>query len=361
MLASGIVGVPNAGKSTLFCALSRAAAEVSTYPFCTIEANRAVVPVPDPRLDRLGEIFGQESRIPTAIDFIDIAGLVRGAHQGHGLGNRFLGHIREVDAIIHVVRCFHRPDVPHVDGSVDAVRDVETVNTELVLADLETVERRRQKPKRGMSIEEIRLQETALDKLEAALRDGQPASTAVMDAAERPIAAELFLLTMKPTLYVANVDEADMLTEGPELAHLRRWAGSNAHEVTPIAARLEAEVAELDENDATDFVEEYGLPELGLGRVVDAAYRTLNLIRFFTAVGKECRAWTLQRGSTAVEAAGKIHTDMEKGFQKAEVIAFDDLARIGSWSQAKDSGHVRSEGRDYVVQDGDVMLFKFST
>jgi hypothetical protein len=361
MVASGIVGVPNAGKSTLFCALSRAAAEVSTYPFCTIEANRAVVPVPDPRLDELGEIFGQESRIPTAIEFTDIAGLVRGAHQGHGLGNRFLGHIREADAILHVVRCFDRPDVPHVDGSVDAVRDVEVVNTELMLADLETVERRRQKAKRGMSLEEIQLQDAALAKLEAVLRDGRPASSVFMDAEEREVAAELFLLTMKPVLYVANVDEADMLTEGPELARLRGWAQPNGHQVIPIAARLEAEVAELAEDDATDFVEEYGLPELGLGRVVEAAYRLLDLITFFTAVGKECRAWTLKRGSTALEAAGKIHTDMAKGFQKAEVLSFDELARIGSWPEAKEKGHVRSEGREYVVQDGDVMLFRFST
>jgi ribosome-binding ATPase YchF (GTP1/OBG family) len=213
-----------------------------------------------------------------------------------------------------------------------------------------------------MSIEEIRLQETVLDRLEAALQEGKPASTVVVaEPEQQQLAAELFLLTMKPVLYVANVDEADMLNEGPELAHLRAWARGHGHTVTPIAARLEAEVAELAEDDATDFVEEYGLPELGLGRVVQAAYGVLDLITFFTAVGKECRAWTVKRGSSATEAAGKIHTDMAKGFQKAEVIAFDDLARTGSWSEARDNGHVRMEGRDYVVEDGDVMVFKFST
>jgi GTP-binding protein YchF len=248
-----------------------------------------------------------------------------------------------------------------VDGSVDAVRDVETVNTELVLADLETIERRRLKHKRGMSIEEIRFQQTVLGKLEAALQEGKPASTATLVWPEQELAAGLFLLTMKPMLYVANVDETDMLTEGPQLAHLREWARSNGQSVISIAARLEAEVAELAENDATDFVEEYGLPELGLGRVVHMAYATLDLITFFTAVGKECRAWTLERGSRAVDAAGKIHTDMEKGFQKAEVIAFDDLAPIGSWSAARDNGQVRMEGREYIVNDGDVMQFRFST
>jgi hypothetical protein len=360
MVSCGIVGMPNVGKSTLFCALSKANAEVSSYPFCTIEANRAVVPVPDARLDRVGGIFEQETRIPATVEFIDIAGLVRGAHEGHGLGNQFLAHVRQVDAILHVVRCFDRPDVPHVESTVDGVRDAETVNLELALADLATVERRQQKAKRGMALDEIQLEQRTLGKLHEALSRGTAARKLSFDPEEFRVVQELFLLTMKPQLIIANVDEADVLSEGPRLMHIRDWARANGETVIPICAQLEQEVGELDVNDARAFVEEMGWPELGLERVVEASHRLLDLVTFFTAVGKECRAWTIPRGSTAQQAAGKIHTDMAKGFQKADVIAFEALDQVASWPAARDQGLIRSEGREYMVQDGDVVVFKFS-
>ncbi|MFQ6132009.1 MAG: redox-regulated ATPase YchF [Armatimonadota bacterium] len=361
MVSCGLVGMPNVGKSTVFCALTRATAEVSSYPFCTIEVNKAVVPVSDERLERVGEIFDQETRTPAQAEFIDIAGLVRGAHQGHGLGNQFLANIRQCDAILHVVRCFDRPDVAHVDGAVDAVRDVEVVNLELILADLGTVERRRQKRKKGMTPEQIALEQGLLDKLAEAFDQEKPARALEYTREEQEILAGLFLLTMKPTLIVANVDEDDILADGPELARLRTWAKQHGEQLVPISAQLEHDVAELDNEEARDFVEEMGLPELGVEKVVHAAYRLLNLVTFFTAVGKEARAWPIRRGSTAERAAAKVHTDMAKGFNKAEVIGFEELARIGSWQQAREKGAVRTEGRDYVVKDGDVMHFRFGS
>ena len=359
MLSCGLVGMPNAGKSTVFCALTKAQAEVSSYPFCTIEPNAAVVAVPDPRLDRLGEIFEQDERLPAPIEFIDIAGLVRGAHQGHGLGNQFLARVRECDAILHVVRCFRRADVPHVDGLVDAVRDAETVSVELALADLQTVQRRRDRRRKGMAPEQIADEEAVLGKLEAALNEGRPARSLAFAEAEREILDELFLLTAKPTLLLANVDEGDLLGPGPELVRLREWAAGWGEPMLAISARLEADIAELPGHEARDFVEEMHLPELGLTKVVQAAFGLLNLITFFTGVGRELRAWPVRQGTTAVEAAAKVHTDMAARFQKAEVIGFAELDRSGSWSQARDRGLVRNEGRQYILADGDVVHFRF--
>ncbi len=361
MLSCGLVGMPNVGKSTVFCALTKAQAEVSSYPFCTIEPNAAVVGVPDPRLDRLGEIFDQEQRLPAQIEFIDIAGLVRGAHQGHGLGNQFLARVRECDAILHVVRCFRHADVPHVDGLVDAVRDAEAVGLELVLADLETVQRRRQKRAKGMSAEQIAAEQDLLDRLEAALDDGRPARTLSLTDAEQAVLNELFLLTAKPTLLLANVDEDDLLGEGPELSRLKAWAARRLQPLVAVSARLEADLAELPGDEARDFVDEMDLPELGLAKVVQAAFGLLDLITFFTGVGRELRAWPVPRGTTAVDAAGVIHSDMAARFNKAEVVPYADLDRVGSWAAAREQGLLRNEGRHYVLSDGDVMHFKFGT
>ena len=361
MVSCGLVGMPNVGKSTLFCALTKATAEVSSYPFCTIDVNKAVVPVPDERLARVGEIFGQDVQTPAQMEFIDIAGLVRGAHQGHGLGNQFLAYVRQCDAILHVVRCFDQPEVAHVHGVVDAVRDVEVVNLELILADLGTVERRRQKRHKGMTPEEIGLEERLLAKLAQAFDQGQPARAVRYDPEERGVLEGLFLLTLKPTLIVANVGEDDILADGPELARLKAWAQQHGERLLPISARLEHDVGELDADEARDFEEEMGLPELGLGKVVEAAYGLLDLVTFFTAVGKEAKAWPVPRGTTGVEAAAKVHTDMARGFNKADVIGLAELSAIGSWTRARETGAVRSEGREYVVKDGDVIHFKFGS
>jgi len=352
MLSVGIVGLPNVGKSTIFNALCAGGAKVSNYAFCTIEPNRAVVSVPDARLETVGRIFGQETLTPAAIEFVDIAGLVRGAAAGEGLGNQFLAAIREVDAILHVLRCFEAQDVAHIEGEVDPVRDVETVELELILADMAAVERRREKIAsgvKGREKEAVREAEV-LDELTQHLEAGMPARS-MPDVASAAAEAEVQLLTAKPEVYLANVGDGDP-TE---------WRGRWAEELRGrVEGRLEADLAEMDEEEREVFLEELDLWTRGLEQVITACYETLGLVTFYTGVGAEARAWAVRRGTTAAEAAGRIHTDMEKGFVKAEVVSVEELEGLGSWQEAHRAGKVRTEGRDYVVADGDVLLVRFN-
>ncbi|MBT9252469.1 MAG: redox-regulated ATPase YchF [Brockia lithotrophica] len=364
-VSAGIVGLPNVGKSTLFNALTQAGAAAENFPFCTIEPNVGVVPVPDPRLDVLAEMFRSRERIPATVRFVDIAGLVAGASKGEGLGNRFLAHIREVEAIVHVVRAFEDPGVVHVAGRVDPARDIEVVNTELLLADLETVERRLERVgKRARVGEEAARKEAAcLEGLAAHLGEGRPARTwGDRDEECADLLAELHLLTAKPVLYVANVSEA-MLADDPKRHPLVRAVRARAEEegaeVVVLSAALEAELQSLSPEERREFIEAYGLPAPGLDRLVAAAYRLLRQITFFTAGEKEARAWTIREGTKASQAGGVIHSDFERGFIRAEVVAYEDLVRAGGMEEARRRGLVRAEGRDYVVQDGDVILFRF--
>jgi GTP-binding protein YchF len=357
MLSVGIVGLPNVGKSTVFNALSSAGAKVSDYAFCTIEPNHAVVPVPDPRVERVAEIFGQGRAVTTTIEFVDIAGLVRGASRGEGLGNQFLAAIREVDAILHVVRCFADARVAPTESDLDPVREVGVVETELGLADLQSVERRREKIRsaaKGRDKNALR-EEAALEKLAGHLDSGEPARTAAArdEVAE---AVQVFLLTDKPVVYLANTGE-EAGTAEPAAAEL------SAHVAGPVVTlrgKLEADLGELDQQERAAFMAELGIAASGLERVVQACYEALGLVTFYTGIGAEARAWTVARGASAAAAAGCIHSDMERGFVRAEVIGFDALAEVGSWEAAKRAGQVQTEGRDYCVQDGDVLLVRFS-
>jgi len=356
MLSVGIVGLPNVGKSTVFNALCQGGAKVSNYAFCTVEPNRAVVSVPDPRLERLAEIFRQDRVVPAAIEFVDIAGLVRGANKGEGLGNQFLAEIREVDAILHVVRCFYDAQVLHVEGGIDPVRDVEIVELELVLADLETVQRRRQKIASALKghDRDAQREAEALALLAEHLDHGNPARTAP-NAEEIQQAVQFGLLTDKPRLYLANTGEEDA-DSAQAVARLQQWA---AAPVVPVAGKLEADLSELADDERAAFAAELGLSLSGLERVIRACYELLDLLTFFTGVGAEARAWAVPRGTHAATAAGRIHTDMERGFIRAEAIGFDELSRLGSWQHAHRAGRIRSEGRDYIVQEGDVLLIRF--
>jgi hypothetical protein len=360
----GIVGLPNVGKSTLFNALtSTAQAQAANYPFCTIEPNVGRVAVPDERLDTIARLAKSAQIVPTFLEFVDIAGLVRGASKGEGLGNQFLANIREVDAVIHVLRCFESGDVTHVEGSVDPIRDAETVETELMLADLDSLERRAaaaEKKMRGgdkdlaMQLEVMKL---ALD----ALRAGQPVRSVALSPEQRPIMRQMQLLTAKPVLYVCNVEEAAAAAGNAQSARVATRATAEGAEAVTISAAIEAEVAQLgDEAERRAFLADLGLTETGLARVIRAGYRLLDLITFFTAGPKEARAWTVRRGARAPEAAGAIHTDFERGFIKAETIGYDDFVACGGEQGAKDAGRMRQEGKDYVVRDGDVMLFRFN-
>lgn len=364
MMRIGIVGLPNAGKSTLFNALTQAGAQVASYPFTTIDPNVGIVPVPDPRLDRIASIVKPEKVTPATVEFVDIAGLVKGASRGEGLGNRFLGHIREVDAIAHVIRCFTNPDVPHVSGNLNPVLDAEIVETELILADIETVKKRRDKAAKMQKSGDRHYQEETIlmDRLKGELEGGKPAKLIPLSDEEKACIQSLFLLTMKPVVYVANIGENDLKDSAAYLRVLTEWIqsrGENAP-VVAISARLESELADLTPDEAQEYLQELGMESSGLKKLVIAAYSALDLITFYTTKGTETRAWTLRRGETAFEAAGKIHTDMQRGFIKAEVIRYEDLVSAGSFAEAREKGLLRQEGREYPVQDGDVILFRFS-
>ncbi len=357
----GIVGLPNVGKSTLFNALTRAGIQAENYPFCTIDPNVGVVPVPDPRLNALAAIVKPKQIIPATVEFVDIAGLVAGASKGEGLGNQFLAHIRETDAIAHVVRCFENDDVIHVSGGVNPRSDIETINTELALADLATVEKallRAEKAAKAGSREALE-RKAVLERVQTHLNTGTPLRTLALAAGERELLRELFLLTGKPVLYVANVAE-DGFVDNPLLDQVREIAGQETAGVVPVCAAIEAELAELDDADKAEFLTDYGLSEPGLDRVIHAAYKLLGLETYFTAGPKEVRAWTIRAGSTAPQAAGVIHTDFERGFIRAEVIAYADYLAHGGEAGAREAGKWRLEGKEYIVQEGDVMHFRFN-
>ena len=359
----GIVGLPNVGKSTLFNALTEAGADAENYPFCTIDPNIGVVPVPDPRLDWLAEVYKPEKKTPTVIEFVDIAGLVEGASRGEGLGNKFLAHIREVDAIAQVVRCFDDKNISHVDGVISPDRDIDIINTELMMADLAAVEKRLEKAqKQAKSGDKIYLkEEEVLKKLINALEEGKNIRQLELDQIANRLVKELQLLSAKPIIYLANVNEDEIDGADNELVEsVEEHAAKDGAKVVEISAKIEADIAELEEEEKELFLEELGLNESGLDRVIKAGYELLNLITFLTAGEQECRAWTVEKGSTAPEAAGKIHSDMQKGFIRAEIVSFEDLKRVGSMAAAREEGLLRLEGKDYIVQDGDVCHFRFN-
>ncbi len=366
MLKAGIVGLPNVGKSTLFNAVTRTRkAEAANYPFCTIDPNVGMVTVPDERMEVLRGIARTQVVIPAAIEFVDIAGLVKGAAQGEGLGNKFLTHIREVDAIVQVVRCFEDADIHHVTGSVDPVRDIEIINTELVMADLDTVKKRREKlakdVKRGDKAAVA--EDGLLARLEPVLDAGKPALTVSLTPEEKAVTRAFFLLTDKPTLFACNVKESELATAGqnPHVSRVRDYVKSHlACEAVVISAQIESDLVDLPPNEAIEFLKELGVQESGVGSLIRATYHLLGLRTYFTAGEKEVRAWTIHAGDTAPKAAGVIHSDFERGFIKAETVAYADLVRCGSVAVAREKGLYRMEGKEYVVQDGDVMLFKFN-
>ena len=361
----GIVGLPNVGKSTLFNSLTKAGAESANYPFCTIDPNIGIVAVPDQRLKVLSDMYDSAKIVPATIEFVDIAGLVKGASKGEGLGNQFLANIREVDAIVHVVRCFEDTNVIHVDGSVDPLRDIETINFELIFSDIEVLDRRISKSARAAhNDKKIAAEVEFLKKVKAHLEDGQLAKTFVTeDEDEQALLNECNLLTAKPVIFAANVSEDDLADDGAEndyVPKVRDYAKSCEAEVFVVCAQIEQEIAELDDDEKAMFLEDLGLKESGLEKLIKASYSLLGLISYLTAGPIESKAWTITRGTKAPQAAGKIHSDFERGFIKADVISYEDLIANGSMTAARDKGLVRSEGKEYVMQDGDVVLFKFN-
>lgn len=359
----GIVGLPNVGKSTLFNAITSSGIAAENYPFCTIEPNTGVVPVPDPRLDRIAGIVKPQRVLPTTIEFVDIAGLVRGASQGEGLGNQFLGHIRTVDAVAHVVRCFEDENVTHVDDSIDPLRDIETIETELILKDLETVEKRKESAgRRAKTNDRDAKEEIALcDRLDAHLSAGELAINFTPENdREEALLREFHLLTGKPVVYIANTDETGVIEGNEHIRKVEELAAKRGFRVIPVCAKIEAELSELDTDDRAEFLESMGMAEPGLNAIVREGYGLLGLITYFTAGEKEVRAWTVEKGATAPKAAAVIHTDFEKGFIRAEVQKYEDLVRLGGEAAVKEAGLYRVEGKEYIVKDGDVMYFRFN-
>lgn len=360
----GIIGLPNVGKSTLFNALTGGGAQSANYPFCTIDPNVGIVPVPDKRLDRLSEMYNPELYTPATIEFVDIAGLVRGASKGEGLGNKFLSHIRDVDAVVHVLRCFVNDDIIHVEGSIDPIRDLDTINLELIFSDMEMLERRMDKTRKLMKGDKTLASELEVyEKLYAELENGKTARSVDLTDDEKALLSDVNLITMKPVIYAANVSEDEAAEVSPDNEFYKRVceaAAEEGAEVIPVCAGIEAEIAELDPEEKALFLADLGIEEGGLSKLIKKSYSLLGYISYLTAGPKEVRAWTITKGTKAPQAAGKIHSDFERGFIRAEIVSFDDLMECGSMTVAKEKGLVRSEGKEYVVNDGDVVLFRFN-